>query len=427
MGNKKVENLIIGAGPAGIAAALSLGKRAVIIDRNKEAGGQSGSIEIGEAVFDIGGHSFHTPHPFVRDLVYNSLEMYDQKRNATCYSFDKLIPYPFQKNFRELNDSNIVTECSEGLLSIDSENDAGNFEEFILNRFGPGISEHFMLPYNQKLWARDLKQLDAKWVGERVAAPEGVNEKFDISGGKRKPLQANTVVGYPAKGGFGEIYKALAKKTHRIDYGVEALQIDIKSKKVYTNMGVYEYDNLISTMPINEFIAIIDNPDQEVLSKVNTLETMSLKCVLVAINHPVDTEIQRIYNADNTLPAHKTAINHNSSQWLRERKHHGIMGEVAYSKYKQFPRVDLEEWFIDGLLKTDVIKDKNEILKVKTIDVKYAYPVPSHDRREIMGLASSYLNDHDVYSLGRFGEWAYINSDEALARGIVLGEKLASS
>ncbi|MGC6415394.1 MAG: protoporphyrinogen/coproporphyrinogen oxidase [Bacteroidia bacterium] len=427
MGNKKVENLIVGAGPAGIAAALSLGKSAVIIDRNKEAGGQSGSIEIGEAVFDIGGHSFHTPHPFVRDLVYNSLEMYDQKRNATCYSFDKLIPYPFQKNFRELNDSNIVKECSEGLLSINSENDAGNFEEFILNRFGPGISEHFMLPYNQKLWARDLKQLDAKWVGERVAAPEGVNEKFDTSGGRRKPLQANTVVGYPAKGGFGEIYKALAKKTHRIDYGVEALQIDIKSKKVFTNVGTYEYDNLISTMPINEFIGIIDNPDQDVLSKVNTLETMSLKCILVAINHPVDTEIQRIYNADNTLPAHKTAINHNSSQWLRERKHHGIMGEVAYSKYKQFPRLDLEEWFIDGLLKTDVIKDKNEILKVKTIDVKYAYPVPSHNRREIMGLVSSYLNDHDVYSLGRFGEWAYINSDEALARGIVLGEKLAGS
>ena len=146
--SKKVENLILGAGPAGIAAALRLGKRSLIIDKNPYVGGQSASIQIGEAVFDIGGHSFHTPHPFVKELVYNSLEMYDQTRNAKCFSYDKMIPYHFQKNLREIPNEQVVRECAEGLEQVNGTVKAENFHEFILHRFGPGISRHFMLPYN---------------------------------------------------------------------------------------------------------------------------------------------------------------------------------------------------------------------------------------------------------------------------------------
>ena len=49
--HKKIRTLIIGAGPSGIAAALQLGNDAIVIDKNPFAGGQSSSIEIGEAVF----------------------------------------------------------------------------------------------------------------------------------------------------------------------------------------------------------------------------------------------------------------------------------------------------------------------------------------------------------------------------------------
>lgn len=424
---EKIENLILGAGPSGIAAALRLGKSATIIERNNYSGGQSGSIEIGEAVFDIGGHSFHTPHPFVRDLIYNKIEMYEQVRKAHCYSYDTLIPYPFQKSFRQINNQTVVEECARGLENLPelSENPE-NFKQFIIQRFGEGISKHFMLPYNEKLWARDLTKLDAKWVGERVAAPEGVKEKFDLEGGKRKPLQGNTVVAYPAKGGFGEIFKALSEDVHDIRLNQEVVRIDQNEKHVYTKGGeVYEYHNLISTLPLNEFYKLLDNPDNHISKRVETLEYMSLKCVLVAINHPVDTEIQRVYSGDDDTPAHKTAINHNSSDWLRARKHHGIMGEVSYSDFKHMKHPDVKEWFLDGLLKMDIIKSLDEVLEAKVIDVKYAYPVPTHDRLDILNESKAFLEDHNIFSSGRFGEWAYINSDEALARGMILGEQLA--
>ena len=136
------------------------------------------------AVFDFGGHSFHTPHQKVRDLVFNSLDMYEQRREARCYAYGELIPYPFQKNFRLLTNEQVVSECAEGLEAV-TNGQPEHFEAFIEQRFGAGIARHFMLPYNRKLWGRDLRRLAVDWTGERVAAPEGVKERFATKGGSR--------------------------------------------------------------------------------------------------------------------------------------------------------------------------------------------------------------------------------------------------
>ena len=424
---EKITHLILGSGPAGIAAAIRLGKSAVIVDKNPFIGGQSASLEIGEAVFDIGGHSFHTPHPFVRDLVYNNIEMFEQVRKAYCYSYDSLIPYPFQKSFRAIQNPAVVAECAAGLDNLDpNAPEPDSFKTFINQRFGEGIAKHFMLPYNEKLWARDLTKLDAKWVGERVAAPEGIKEKFDLAGGQRKPLQGDTVVAYPAKGGFGEIFKKLSTLAHDIRLGVTIVKIDPQAKRAYTTTGeVYEYETLISTIPVNELYQLLTYKDEMVNAGVQSLEYMSLKCVMIAVNHPVDTEIQRIYSADDDNPAHKTAINHNSSDWLRSRKHHGIMGEVSYSEFKHMKDPDVKQWFLDGLIKMNIIRSLDEVLDAKVVDVKYAYPVPTHNRPQIISNSKNFLAELDIHSVGRFGEWAYVNSDEALARGMILGEQLS--
>ena len=94
---KTIHTLIIGAGPSGIGVALSMGEDALILEQSKDFGGLSTSFSIKGAVFDFGGHSFHTPHPEVKELIYNSLEMFDQKRNAKCFFDGQVIDYPFQK------------------------------------------------------------------------------------------------------------------------------------------------------------------------------------------------------------------------------------------------------------------------------------------------------------------------------------------
>ena len=283
-----------------------------------------------------------------------------------------------------------------------------------------------MLPYNRKLWGRDLKRLASDWTGQRVAAPEGVKEKFDTKGGARKPLQSNTKVGYPAKGGFGEIWKTLGKKVNNIELKTRVTKIDIKEKRVYTSDGKsFDYNHLVSSMPINSLLKLIEETPQELHELASELDNLSLKLGLVVINHPVDTEIQRIYSAEEHIAPHKTAINHNSSDYLRSLPKHGIMMEISEGPEKHLIRNDMERWIIDNLLEMKLISSESEVERVVVKEAKYAYPVPTHNRDKIVAKIQEWLNEHQVYSTGRFGEWAYINSDESLYRGIRLGEKIA--
>ena len=422
------KNIIIGAGPAGIGAGLVLEKDSVVLEKTSRLGGFSGSIKIKDAVFDFGGHSFHTPHPEVHDLVYGSLDMYDQIRKAKCFVADQIIPYPFQKNFRQLSNNYIVQECSEGLSQRNggkNRQDFKDFEEFIHGTFGNGIAKHFMIPYNKKLWGRDLRRLAADWTNERVAAPEGIKEEFRKTGGRRKPLQSDTTVGYPAKGGFGEIYNAIGKKLGRVDFSTQVAKIDPKRKKVYTKeKRFYNYHKLINTIPIIDFLPMIEGVPVRLLKHADNLDYLSMILGLVVINHPVDTDIQRIYASDQTIASHKTAINHNSSDYLRSLPQHGIMLEISEGPDKKLYRQDMEQWIVDSLLKLRVIKTRDEVEEVQVRKVKYSYPVPTHERNQIMKGIKDWLEENDIFTVGRFGEWAYINSDKAIYRGMELGRKL---
>lgn len=420
--------VIIGAGPAGIAAGIALGPQALVLERKSHVGGLSTSIELDGAVFDLGGHSFHTPHAHVRNMVFDALEMEKQVRDARCYTYQTLIPYPFQKNFREINNATVVQECADGLANADGGADASNFEEFIIGRFGAGIANHFMLPYNRKIWGRDLKRLAVDWVGERVAAPEGVRERFDNTGGQRRPLQDNTSVAYPARGGFGEIFKALGRQIHDIRFNQTVKRINLKRREVVTTNGdTFVWENLISTMPIEVLFQMIGDVPQELVDAAARLEYLSLKVVLIVVGSSIDVEIQRVYSADEQIAPHKIALNHNSSNYLRSLPQHGIMAEVSYSDEKPLRREDLDAWVVENLHEIGLIRDITKVRTTKVVDVKYAYPVPTVERDAIVQQIKAWLGEHNIYTLGRFGEWAYINSDEALHRGLTLGHALVSS
>jgi len=424
----KKKALIIGSGPTGIGGALGLENDCLVLEASNNVGGFSTSMNINGAVFDYGGHSFHTPHPEIKDLVFSTLDMYEQKREARCLVNGELIPYPFQKHYEKISDKEIVDECKEGMQFSDDGVEASNFEEYIVRRFGPGISKHFMLPYNRKLWGRDLRRMASDWTSQRVAAPSGVIEKFDTEGGKRKPLQADTKVAYPAKGGFGEIWHALGKKIQNIELMKKIVSIDYKRKRLYTQDRIeYQYEKLLSSIPLNRLLQIIDGVPGDLLTKASRLDVLSLKLGLIVINHPVDTEIQRIYSAEEHIPAHKTAINHNSSDYLRSLPKHGIMMEISEGPQKKLPNKEMKPWIMDSLIKMGLIKSHYEVDQIEIVSAKYAYPVPSHEKEDVVNEIQNWLNEVGIYSAGRFGQWAYINSDESLYRGIELGKRLAGN
>jgi protoporphyrinogen oxidase len=423
----KADTIVIGAGPAGLGAALALGDSAVVLEKRTIAGGLCGSLTLDGAIFDLGGHSFTTPHPAIRGLVFDALEMEEQKRDAWCWLDGQWVRYPFQQHFSELADSDSRHACQIGLEAASGWRNAANFDEYLDHRFGRGISELFMRPYNRKLWGADLTRLDTDWVGERVADPLGTAESCISKNGRRSPLSKEAVIAYPARGGFGEIFQALAKRVADLRFGQHVTSIDPRTSTLRTASGEKaSWRRLISTLPLPALLRLIPNVPAAISSAVSALEALPITLVMLVLDGRHQTLRQRIYCPDENISGHKIVLNHNSSRWLRALPRHGVQVELSgFSPSSSSTNVKaLVNAVVTGLLRMAVIPSPDYIRCNKVLRIPLGYPVQTHSRSNIVALAQRWLSEHRIYTVGRFGEWAYINSDEALYRGHCLGMKL---
>jgi hypothetical protein len=74
-----------------------------------------------------------------------------------------------------------------------------------------------------------------------------------------------------------------------------------------------------------------------------------------------------------------------------------------------------------------LIRRESDVRTTCVRTVERAYPAPTLRSAPAVQRLTSWLAGHDIYPAGRFAEWAYINSDEALHRGLMLGERLRTS
>ncbi len=416
---------IIGAGPAGLGAGLALGEAAVVLEQAGGSGGLGGTVELAGAVFDLGGHSFHTPHPEIRDLVFRALPMEEQRRQAWCHVAGEWIPYPFQKNLALLKDEATREACLAGLRRAGDGARAPNFDRYIDARFGAGVARHFMRPYNEKLWGPDLSRLATDWTAERIAAPENRGGGAELGVGQRMPLQGDTMVGYPARGGFGEIFRVLGAQLPNLRFGQRVIGIDLKTGELTTAGGDrLAWGQLISTLPLPRLLALIADVPKTMREAVAELAVLPVNLVLVALAGRLDTVVQRVYSSDPGIVGHKIVLNHNSSTYLRSLPHHGIQVEVSGNRGESDEA--LARLAVAGLRKLRLLSDSDEIAATRVVRLPFGYPVPTHERARIVGDAAAWLESRGIWTLGRFGQWDYINSDEALHRGLRLGARLAA-
>ena len=418
----QTEVLVLGAGPAGLGVGLALGERALVVDAAAEVGGLSRTIDVDGALFDLGGHSFHTPHPEVRDLVFGALAMEERKRDAWCLVGDAWIPYPFQKHFEQHPDAAVVAACRDGLAAARNGAGARDFDAYLDARFGAGISTTFMKPYNRKLWGDDLARMSVSWTAERVCSPAGSMERFKVQGGRREPLQEDTTVAYPAHGGFGEIFLALARRLPRLELKREIAAIDPSTHRATARDGLtIGYREIVSTLPLPRLLACVAGVPDSLRRAAMLLEALPVTVVMLAIEGALVTNRQRVYVSDRAFPGHKIVLNANSSSWLASRARHGIQVEVSGPSAARASTGDLVHQVIDGVVACGLLDERRRITATRTITLPLGYPVPTHQRPLIVERAKTWLRAHGIHTLGRFGEWDYINSDEALHRGMSWG------
>jgi protoporphyrinogen oxidase len=435
--------IIIGAGPTGLGAAYRLNelgyKNWKIVERTSYIGGLSASFKDKEGfTWDVGGHVIFSHYEKFDRMVEEALggKYLEHLRESWIRILDRWVPYPFQNNLRYLP-KEILHECLVGLLHVsrDGHTKPANFQDWILCTFGEGIAKHFMLPYNTKVWSTPLEDMSKHWIAERVSVVDfervlknAILEKDDISWGPNNKFQ------FPLNGGTGEIFNRIATKfEEHLHCGNELLWIDTKTRSIgYTDGSSDTYDTLITTLPIDQLITKIKNKPDQTAAAGMKLVANSVMIVGIGFDRPDQSRKNWMYFPEKKCPCYRVTYfsNYSHNNVPDINKNFSLMGEVSYPRGKRLSEEAAVEETIQGFINTGLISesDRHHIKSIFTMDLDYAYPVPTLDRDQALSVMQPYLEAQNIYSRGRFGAWRYEigNMDHSVMQGIEIVDRLLS-
>ncbi|HMK38389.1 MAG TPA: FAD-dependent oxidoreductase, partial [Bacteroidota bacterium] len=161
MHSESFECCIIGAGPAGLAAALELTGHGVtdvvIIDRHNGVGGLSRTESFAGARFDVGPHRFFTKNAEINRLWHETLkgDFIPVRRLTRIFYKNKFYSYPI--NAKEALANLGFAEAGHALLSyaaaaLGPRREPVTFEDWITGKFGRKLYEAFFKTYTEKVW-----------------------------------------------------------------------------------------------------------------------------------------------------------------------------------------------------------------------------------------------------------------------------------
>jgi len=430
--NKNGKIVILGGGPTGLGAAWKLNelgyKNWKIFESSDNVGGHSSSHkDLKGFTWDEGGHIFFSNIKYFNNIFERVFlgKYYIKKRYQSILFSGKFIPYPFQNHIRYLP-KNVILECLYGLVDIIGEKkNIKNFFEFIKFTMGDGISKHFMIPYNSKVWSWPLDKMNAEWIAERVSLVDIkklinhiVTQKDDVLWGP------NAFFKYPKMGGSGAFWKEfLDIFPKKIFFQKNAIRLNIKKKLIYFSDNSQEsYDFLISTLPLDNLI-FSSNSSSKIKALSKKLKHNSGFLVGLGINGKqpkiLDKKIA-LYFPDYKWSFHRATILRNFSTSMTPPNTWSILFEASFSKNRKLTINKVESDAKRFLKDFDLIKSEKDIMNVWKKRVPYFYPIPTIGLQDVLYKIQKYLLKHDIFSRGRFGNWRYEigNMDHSFMLGV---------
>jgi protoporphyrinogen oxidase len=203
--------IIIGAGPAGLTAAIELQRNSaikpILIEASQEIGGISRTIVYKGNRMDIGGHRFFSksdrvmqwwinmmpveaeagsnghlgyqgkqravpaaasaPDPQTEDLV-----MLIRPRKSRIYFLRRFFDYPIKLTADTLKKLGMARTFRAGIsymrATLLPRREEKTLEDFLINRFGKQLYLTFFKSYTEKVWGVPCNQISAEWGAQRI-------------------------------------------------------------------------------------------------------------------------------------------------------------------------------------------------------------------------------------------------------------------
>ena len=436
--------VILGAGPTGLGAAYRLAERKEtgyeIFERSGQVGGLATSFADPKGwTWDVSGHIIFSGYKYFNDFLGKVLGKDGVRwidRESWIKFEDRYVRYPFQNHLSSLPERAML-ECLIGLVesqTIDKDRAFRNFEEWVLAKFGAGVAKHFMNPYNFKVWATPLREMGYYWIAERVSVVDWRKAIETTVVPKTTDWGPNAKFGYPLHGGTLGLWRGVVPflGEDRIRYHKRAVSVDEEKREIAFSDGTTRsYDRLLTTMPIDAFVARLTHAPEKVRAAAQSLLFNRLFSVGVGLRRPSPSDKNWIYFPNPKTPFYRMTYLSNYSPEIvpggDTSKYFSILTETSYSKFKPLPEGDFGKAVVDGLVAEGILQpsDLPLIETVFLIHAGHSYPIPSVDRNPALETIHAYLEPRGIFSRGRFGSWKYEigNQDHSLMQGVELVDR----
>lgn len=453
--------VIIGAGPAGLTAAMELRKRTsvkpVIFEATDEIGGISRTVNYKGNRMDIGGHRFFSKNETVtrwwsevmrRDKGDDRV-MLVRDRVSRIFFLRNFFDYPITlscKTFKNMGLMNTVCSGLDYLKARLFPRKEASLEDFYINRFGKRLYKLFFEDYTTKVWGKHPSALGADWGSQRV---KGVSVTAVVKDFIQKKLGMKRSAGevetslieeffYP-KYGPGQLWECVAddavacgaelhkghlvKRVYLKENKVERIDVvcpDGQIKKV-------DCDYLLSSMPIKELVAAMEGsvpqrvrdiaselPYRDFITVGLLVDKLKIKAKDGAGLIP-DTWI---YIQERDVRIGRLQIFNNWSPYLVADKENTVWLGLEYfcdedDELWKMGKEELVCMAVGELVKIGMIEE-SAVLDAHHVKVKKAYPAYFGAYYEL-GEVRKFLDTiENLFCIGRNGQHRYNNMDHSM-------------
>ena len=439
--------VVIGAGPAGLTAALHLAELdvpVVVVEANPRVGGLAQTIEYKGFRFDIGGHRFYTKVAAVRDLWRSMLgpEFLRRPRLSRIFFDGTFFDYPL-KPFGALRSLGLRRSLAILLsylwVKMRPVRPEVSFEDWVTNRFGRRLYKMFFETYTEKVWGIPCRSISARWAAQRI---QGLSFRTAILNmvtpalaGRRTPVKTLIEEFEYPRLGPGMMWDAFAARIEQLggrvllnarvmalDHDgrtVDAVEIECNGKRVSQPAA-----SIISTMPLRHLVSGLGpSTPPHVQQAGGGLRYRDFITVAVIVDRPdvfPDTwiyihdpavRVGRIQNFKNWSPD----MVPDASQTCLGLEYFCTAGdELSSMADDDLVTLARHELAIIGLVQPESIVDAT------VVRVPKAYPVYDATYEAAVAAVRKHVSGFvNLQTIGRNGTHTYNNQDHSMVMGML--------
>ena len=418
---------ILGAGLTGMSAAIELAQRAVphrIFEKLSAPGGHAVTVEDQGFRFDRTGHLLHLKSDALRAQVLDWIgpDHLQIQRRSVIWSNGVYTRYPFQANTYGLPPA-VAYECVQGFINAhfaQNKPEPKNFEEFCLTNFGEGISRHFMIPYNSRLWGVHPREITSSWCQRFVPLPRLEDVIAGAVGLNDRELGYNSNFIYPRLG-IGELAQGMARRIPNLELERCPQRIDLARRRLVFEDEQVDFDVLVSSIPLPKLLGLLDEVPAAVRAAASKLRCSHLDYLDVALRRKSGKDFHWAYVPEAKYPFYRVGCYSHFSAALAPEGKSSLYVELADRAEPDLARVLPE--VARGLIEMGVIDTPEDIEFARARRIDFAYVIFDHEYFAALDVIRPFLAESRIISSGRYGDWNYSAMEDAIAFGKAAAEQ----